>query len=244
MKLEIKKWGNSQGVVIPKSVLNTIEWQGEALDLKVENGRIIISKSMELDGVERVINEFNISWDNDVDVKWNSDIDAHIYISDNEKVFDYINQIISEEVKEKKGKIEVIELKGEKNPLLEEVLSLDAYRKEVFNDLYITNCKNYLEYNNSVQGEKIKKRFIFVEIDDETDIEVINTLHLLVSLGRPVGMSLIVNNKSNSIYKARNIEFNCNVKILNNRNSPYLSEIPVEKTLIRINHKGILVNRI
>ncbi|MGJ0577193.1 AbrB/MazE/SpoVT family DNA-binding domain-containing protein [Xenorhabdus bovienii] len=43
MTTAIKKWGNSQGIIIPTSVLNKIGLKiGQSLDMEVDSGRIIL----------------------------------------------------------------------------------------------------------------------------------------------------------------------------------------------------------
>lgn len=39
----LQKWGNSQGIRIPKHLVNAVHWaQGEKLDIKAEGTRLII----------------------------------------------------------------------------------------------------------------------------------------------------------------------------------------------------------
>ncbi|AYA41706.1 AbrB/MazE/SpoVT family DNA-binding domain-containing protein [Xenorhabdus nematophila] len=46
MTTAIKKWGNSQGIIIPTNILNQIGLRiGGALDMKVDSGRIILTPS-------------------------------------------------------------------------------------------------------------------------------------------------------------------------------------------------------
>lgn len=41
----IKKWGNSQGVRLPKEVMNIIGWkENDNVEISVDNGKIIIEK--------------------------------------------------------------------------------------------------------------------------------------------------------------------------------------------------------
>lgn len=45
MTTTIQKWGNSQGIRIPKHILATIKWQeNEKLNITTENEKIIIEK--------------------------------------------------------------------------------------------------------------------------------------------------------------------------------------------------------
>ncbi|MDR0218216.1 MAG: AbrB/MazE/SpoVT family DNA-binding domain-containing protein [Enterobacteriaceae bacterium] len=44
MSIAIKKWGNSQGIIIPTHILNKIGLKiGEALDIQVDSGKIILT---------------------------------------------------------------------------------------------------------------------------------------------------------------------------------------------------------
>ena len=46
MTTTVQKWGNSQGIRIPKSVLNEINVEsGECVELIVENGMLLIKKA-------------------------------------------------------------------------------------------------------------------------------------------------------------------------------------------------------
>ena len=46
MTVKIQKWGNSQGIRIPKNVLDEIGWKdNEELDIKVSNGKLIIERA-------------------------------------------------------------------------------------------------------------------------------------------------------------------------------------------------------
>ena len=44
----IQKWGNSQGIRIPKIILDTVNWrENEKIILEVDDGKIIIEKAKE-----------------------------------------------------------------------------------------------------------------------------------------------------------------------------------------------------
>lgn len=46
MTTTIQKWGNSQGIRLPKYILEAINWNGnEEIEIKTEDGKIIIEKS-------------------------------------------------------------------------------------------------------------------------------------------------------------------------------------------------------
>ena len=45
MTVNIQKWGNSQGIRIPKYLLNELAWaDDETVDISVEDGKIIIER--------------------------------------------------------------------------------------------------------------------------------------------------------------------------------------------------------
>lgn len=46
MTITIQKWGNSQGVRIPKKILDTVKWtEGEQIIIIVDNGKLIMEKA-------------------------------------------------------------------------------------------------------------------------------------------------------------------------------------------------------
>ena len=48
MTTTIKKWGNSQGVKIPKMLLDSLNWsENEQVVIIVDNGKLIIKKANE-----------------------------------------------------------------------------------------------------------------------------------------------------------------------------------------------------
>ena len=45
MTVKIQKWGNSQGIRIPKVILDDLYWSdSDELDLTVDNGKIVIER--------------------------------------------------------------------------------------------------------------------------------------------------------------------------------------------------------
>ncbi len=47
MNATIQKWGNSQGIRLPKHLLDAIKWQeNEELEITAENGKIVIEKAV------------------------------------------------------------------------------------------------------------------------------------------------------------------------------------------------------
>ena len=48
MTTTIQKWGNSQGVRIPKMILHSVNWsENESIVIIVDNGKLIIEKAKE-----------------------------------------------------------------------------------------------------------------------------------------------------------------------------------------------------
>lgn len=46
MTTTLQKWGNSQGVRIPKTLLDTVNWsEDEQISIVVENGKIVMEKA-------------------------------------------------------------------------------------------------------------------------------------------------------------------------------------------------------
>lgn len=52
MNTMIQKWGNSQGIRLPKNLLNSISWmEKDNIEIKVEDNRIILEKIVETDSM-------------------------------------------------------------------------------------------------------------------------------------------------------------------------------------------------
>ena len=46
MTTTIRKWGNSQGIRIPKSILDSVNWsENEKIQIMIENGKLILEKA-------------------------------------------------------------------------------------------------------------------------------------------------------------------------------------------------------
>ncbi len=72
MTLQIQKWGNSQGVRLPKHLLEAVEWsENEKLNITVENGKIIIEKVTQKE--RKNIRELFANFDGEytpIDIDW------------------------------------------------------------------------------------------------------------------------------------------------------------------------------
>lgn len=56
----IQKWGNSQGIRIPKSILDTVDWkENESICLFADDDRIVIQKANKRKSIEELFENFN-----------------------------------------------------------------------------------------------------------------------------------------------------------------------------------------
>lgn len=47
MNTTIQKWGNSQGIRLPRYILESVKWgKNEQLEVKAENGKLVIEKAV------------------------------------------------------------------------------------------------------------------------------------------------------------------------------------------------------
>lgn len=71
MNITLQKWGNSQGIRIPKYILDSIKWKlNEELEIYFEDGKIIIEKQ---ENHKKNINELFAKYDEEyieTDVYW------------------------------------------------------------------------------------------------------------------------------------------------------------------------------
>lgn len=61
MEVTIKKWGNSQGIILPKKLLNAIGVNGanEVLDLTIEGNKIVLQKKDKPLTINDVVKDFD-----------------------------------------------------------------------------------------------------------------------------------------------------------------------------------------
>lgn len=70
MKTTIQKWGNSQGICIPKSLLNAVHWnENEQLSLIVQDNKIIIEKTESRKNIKELFDGFNGEYE-PIDIDW------------------------------------------------------------------------------------------------------------------------------------------------------------------------------
>lgn len=56
----IQKWGNSQGIRIPKIIIDELKWtENDELALDIENGNIVIRKTSKRKSIEELFEGFS-----------------------------------------------------------------------------------------------------------------------------------------------------------------------------------------
>lgn len=74
MSLVLQKWGNSQGIRIPKIIIEALNWkENETLEIKTENGKLIIEPEKKRKNIKELFADYNeefvpenIDWGNPV----------------------------------------------------------------------------------------------------------------------------------------------------------------------------------
>ena len=59
---KIKKWGNSQGIIIPKYLLNSLQWQqDEKIILRIEDKKLLIEQAPKSQhkNIKEIFKDFN-----------------------------------------------------------------------------------------------------------------------------------------------------------------------------------------
>lgn len=76
----IQKWGNSQGVRIPKSVLDCVAWnENEEIVLLVEDGKIVMKKAKrERKSIKELFEDFEGEYE-PVEVDWGKPVGDEIW---------------------------------------------------------------------------------------------------------------------------------------------------------------------
>lgn len=63
MTVTIQKWGNSQGIRIPKYLLDEVQWnENEQLTISVENKRIVIEKAIPKKTISELFADFDADY--------------------------------------------------------------------------------------------------------------------------------------------------------------------------------------
>lgn len=75
----IQKWGNSQGIRIPKLLLELVKWsENEQINVKAENGKLIIEKAEERKNIKELFEEFDGEYEK-VDMDWGNPVGEEIW---------------------------------------------------------------------------------------------------------------------------------------------------------------------
>lgn len=72
MITKLQKWGNSQGIRIPKSILESVNWNDdEKIELKIENDKIILEKvdNTKRKNIKELFENFNGKYE-PIDIDW------------------------------------------------------------------------------------------------------------------------------------------------------------------------------
>ena len=74
MEVELKPWGNSQGIRLPKTVLKEAGFQpDDTLAIKTENGRIILYRAVRHKTLEERAAEYDGKLNLDGELDWRGD---------------------------------------------------------------------------------------------------------------------------------------------------------------------------
>ncbi len=81
MTTTIQKWGNSQGIRLPKFLLDSINWsENEKLEVKTENEKIIIEKmtNPSRKNIKELFADFQDEYE-PIDINWGSQVGKEIW---------------------------------------------------------------------------------------------------------------------------------------------------------------------
>lgn len=79
MTTKIQKWGNSQGIRIPKSILQEIHWTGnERIVIRAENDKIIIERAEKRKNIKELFADFHGEY-TPVKMDWGDPVGEEVY---------------------------------------------------------------------------------------------------------------------------------------------------------------------
>lgn len=79
MTTTIQKWGNSQGIRLPKILLDSINWQeNEELEIKAENGKLVIEKKNERKNIAELFADFEGEYE-PISVDWGNPVGEELW---------------------------------------------------------------------------------------------------------------------------------------------------------------------
>ena len=79
MKTNIQKWGNSQGIRIPKVLLDTVNWsENEQIVITVDNGKLIIEKAQNRKNIKELFKNYKGDYEQ-VEMDWGDPVGEEIW---------------------------------------------------------------------------------------------------------------------------------------------------------------------
>ena len=79
MTTSIQKWGNSQGIRIPKSILDTINWsENEEIILLIKNEKIILEKAKNRKNIKDLFKDYNGNY-KPTEIDWGEPVGDEIW---------------------------------------------------------------------------------------------------------------------------------------------------------------------
>lgn len=79
MVLKIQKWGNSQGIRIPKSILDELGWkEGNEVKLSVENNMLVIEREKKRRSIVELFEGYSGKYISD-EVDWGEPVGKEIW---------------------------------------------------------------------------------------------------------------------------------------------------------------------
>lgn len=79
MTTTIQKWGNSQGIRIPKVILDTVKWnENEEIIILVENEKLIIEKANNRKNIKELFKDYKGKYE-PVEMDWGETLGDEIW---------------------------------------------------------------------------------------------------------------------------------------------------------------------
>ena len=80
MTTNLQKWGNSQGIRIPKSIIDEVKWkENEKILMVVEDGKVVLKKAEEeRNNINELFKNYNGNYD-PIDVDWGEPVGDEIW---------------------------------------------------------------------------------------------------------------------------------------------------------------------
>lgn len=79
MIISINKWGNSQGIRIPKSILEELKWkENEKLNMEIINGKIVIEKIKSRKNINEIFQGYDEEYE-PINMDWGKPVGDEIW---------------------------------------------------------------------------------------------------------------------------------------------------------------------